>query len=160
MTGSLSAGIIGPRRRESCSRPLLRNHSGNRDLRTGGESGPPARNARCARRFGARTRGHLAEAALDDSRRRRMAERVGFFDRGLPKPNEINGFAIISRNRNDLASSNSRRRFRLFAGFCGFFYFNGTRNGTRREAAPGVLRMTTAIDARPPSGTYNPAQCP
>jgi hypothetical protein len=67
-----------------------------------------------------------------------MAERVGFPSRDVAKRNQINGFAIISRNRNDLASSDSRRRFRLFAGSCGFFYFNGTRNGTRREAPPNV----------------------
>ena len=73
----------------------------------------------------------LAVAALDHSRRRRMAERVGVRERDFAKANGINGFAINSRNRNDLASSNLRRRFRPFAGFFGFFYFNDTRNDTR-----------------------------
>ena len=50
------------------------------------------------------------------------------------KPNECNGFAIISCNRSDLASSNGCRRLRPFAGVCRFFYFNDTRNGTRRDA--------------------------
>ena len=42
------------------------------------ESGPPSRSAHCVRGFGALTRSHLAIAALDHPRRRRMAERVGF----------------------------------------------------------------------------------
>jgi hypothetical protein len=89
-------------------------------------------------RFGALTRGQPSrrarltrlptEAASEASVWRRLAERVGVFDRDLAKANEINGFAIISRNRNDLASSNLRRRFRPFAGFCRFFHFNDTRN--------------------------------
>jgi hypothetical protein len=58
---------------------------------------------------------------------------VGFLERDFAKANEISGFAIISRNRNDLASSNLRRRFRPFAGVCRFFYFDDTRNGTRRD---------------------------
>jgi hypothetical protein len=49
-----------------------------------------------------------------------------------PKANEFNGFVLMLRNRNELASSNLRRRFRPFAGFCRVFYSNGTRNGTRR----------------------------
>jgi hypothetical protein len=49
---------------------------------------------------------------------------VGVFDRDFAKPNECNGFTLISRNCNDLASSNFRRRFRPFAGVCRFFYFN------------------------------------
>ncbi|HYN09590.1 MAG TPA: hypothetical protein VES67_19570 [Vicinamibacterales bacterium] len=65
--------------------------------------------------------------------RKKLAERVGLFDRDLAKANEINGFAIISCNRNDLASSNLRRLFRPFAGFPRFSYFNDTRNDTRRE---------------------------
>jgi hypothetical protein len=50
-----------------------------------------------------------------------LAERVGFRERQFAKANGINGFAIISRNRNDLASSNLRQRFRPFAGVCRFF---------------------------------------
>jgi hypothetical protein len=65
---------------------------------------------------------------------------VGFFNRDFAKPNKINGFAIMSRNGNDLASSNLRRRFRPFAGVRRFFYFNDTRNGTRRDALVGCLR--------------------
>jgi hypothetical protein len=68
----------------------------------------------------------------------KLAERVGFPSRDVAKPNQINSFAIISRNRNDLASSNLRQRFRPFAGICRFSYFDGTRNGTRREAPPDV----------------------
>ena len=37
---------------------LCENAQGNRQLKDGGESGPPSRNARCARRFGALTRSH------------------------------------------------------------------------------------------------------
>jgi len=58
-----------------------------------------------------------------------MAERVGVFDRVFAKPNVRNGFALISRDRNDLASSIRCRRFRPFAGVCRFFYFNDTRPG-------------------------------
>ena len=36
-------------------------------------------------------------------------------------------------NRSDLASSSRRWRSRPFAGFCRFFHFNDTRNGTRRR---------------------------
>ena len=68
-----------------------------------------------------------------------MAERVGVLARDFAKPNGINGFAIISRNRNDLASSKLRRRFRPFAGVCRFFYLNDTRNGTRREPLGGLV---------------------
>ncbi|HYN09587.1 MAG TPA: hypothetical protein VES67_19555 [Vicinamibacterales bacterium] len=64
----------------------------------------------------------------------KLAERVGVLARDFAKANEINGFATISRSRNDLASSSFRRRFRPFAGLCRFFYFNGTRHGTRRGA--------------------------
>ena len=69
----------------------------------------------------------------------KLAERVGVLDRDFAKPNDYSGFRLISRNRNDLASSNLRRRFRPFAGFCRFFYFNGTRNGTRRGILTGEL---------------------
>jgi hypothetical protein len=62
--------------------------------------------------------------------RKKLAERVGVPERVVSKANGINGFAVISRNRTDLAFSNLRRRFRPFAGLCRFFYFNGTRNGT------------------------------
>ena len=61
----------------------------------------------------------------------KLAERVGVFDRDFRKPNDYNGCGLISRNRSNLASSNLRRRFRPFAGFCRFSYFNDTRNGTR-----------------------------
>ena len=40
-----------------------------------------------------------------------LAERMGVLARDFANRNEINGFAIISRNRNDLASSNLRQRF-------------------------------------------------
>jgi hypothetical protein len=50
-----------------------------------------------------------------------MAERVGVLARDFAKANEINTFAIISRNHKDLASSNLRRRFRPFASVCRFF---------------------------------------
>ncbi|HYN09592.1 MAG TPA: hypothetical protein VES67_19580 [Vicinamibacterales bacterium] len=42
---------------------------------------------------------------------RGLAERVGVPDCGFAKANGINGFAIISRNRNDLATSNLRSVF-------------------------------------------------
>jgi hypothetical protein len=70
----------------------------------------------------------------------KLAERVGFFDRDFAKANECSGFALISRNRNDLASSKLRRRFRPFAGVCQFFHFDDTRNGTQRERLPRFLR--------------------
>lgn len=44
-----------------------------------------------------------------------LAGRQGFPKRGFAKANGISGFEIISRNRNDLASSNLCRRFRPFA---------------------------------------------
>jgi hypothetical protein len=59
----------------------------------------------------------------------KLAERVGVFDRDFAIPNVYSGFRLISRDRNDLASSNLRLRFRPFAGVCQFFYFDGTRNG-------------------------------
>ena len=68
-----------------------------------------------------------------------MAERVGVPERDFGKANEYNGFALITRNRNDLAPSNSRQRLRPFAGFCRFFWCNGTRNGTRRGKPGGCL---------------------
>ena len=58
---------------------------------------------------------------------------MGVFDRDFAISNVYSGLALISRNRSDLASSNACRRFRPFAGFCRFFYFNDTRNGTRRD---------------------------
>lgn len=54
----------------------------------------------------------------EENSERELAERVGVLVRDFGKANEINGFAINSRNRNDLASSNTGRRFRPFAGFC------------------------------------------
>src|SRR5688500_5741695 len=63
----------------------------------------------------------------------KLAERVGVQSRDFAKSNEINGFAINSCNRNDLAFANLRRRFRPLAGFCRFCQRDGTRNGTRRE---------------------------
>ena len=44
---------------------------------------------------------------------KKLAERMGVRERDFAKPNKIGGFAIISRNLNDLASSNLGRRFRL-----------------------------------------------
>ena len=38
----------------------------------------------------------------EENSKKELAERVGVFAHDLPKPNECNGFAIISRNRNDL----------------------------------------------------------
>ena len=43
---------------------------------------------------------------------------MGFVARDFTTPNEYTGFAINSRNGNDLASSNLRRRFLPFAGVC------------------------------------------
>ena len=94
--------------------------------------------------------------------RKKLAERVGFFDRDFANPNVYSGFRLISRNRSDLASSNLRRRFRKFAGVCRFFYFNDTRNGTRREtlgkwfALTLSLRVSTwpkPVAVTPPAGT-------
>jgi hypothetical protein len=76
-----------------------------------------------------------------------MAERVGVFDRDFAKPNEINGSAIISRNRNDLAFSNCCQRFRLFASVCGFSESNDTRNGTRRDALGAFLPRDSCAGA-------------
>jgi len=45
-----------------------------------------------------------------------LAERVGVQERDFAKPNEVNGFADISCNRNDLAFANLRQRLRPFAG--------------------------------------------
>jgi hypothetical protein len=42
--------------------------------------------------------------------RKKLAERVGVFDRDCEKANECNGFPLISRNRSDLASSNACQR--------------------------------------------------
>jgi hypothetical protein len=81
---------------------------------------------------------------------------VGDFDRDFAKSNEINGFAIISRNGNNLASSHLRRRFRLFASVCRFFYFNDTRNGTRR----GDLANHPPESSNRPSSNNPPAITP
>lgn len=85
--------------------------------------------------------------------REKLGERVGILDFDFAKANEINGFAIISRNRNDLASSDIRRRLLPFAGFCRSFYFNGARNGTRRETLEGLVprdsRASIAWDTSP-----------
>jgi hypothetical protein len=61
---------------------------------------------------------------------------VGVQERDFSKLNEINDFAIISFNRNDLALADFRRHLRPFAGFCRFSQRDGTRNGTRRERLP------------------------
>ena len=53
------------------------------------------------------------------------------------KPNVYNGFALISRNRNDLAFASLRRRLRPCASLCRFCQRDGTRNGTRQS---GVSR--------------------
>ena len=63
----------------------------------------------------------------------KLAERVGVIARDFRKPNVYSGFWLISRNGNDLASSNLRLHFRPFTGACRFFYFDDTRNGTRRD---------------------------
>jgi hypothetical protein len=73
-----------------------------------------------------------ARNAQDSDENEELAERVGVLAHVLAKTNEFNGFAIISRNRNDLAFAVFRRRCRPFAGICRFFYFNDTRNDTRR----------------------------
>ena len=49
-----------------------------------------------------------------------VAERVGVLERDFAKANEINGFANISRNRNDLVSANSRRRLVRLLAFADF----------------------------------------
>ena len=94
----------------------------------------------------------------------KLAERVGVLARGFAKANEINGFAIISRNRNDLGSSNFRRHLRPFAGLCRFFYFNDTRNGARRgqfgelvarDSRAGVLRDIASELSRPAVRAWN-----
>ena len=105
----------------------------------------------------ARSCGNAQEIAI-----LKLAERVGFLERDFAKPNEINGFAIISRNRNDLASSNLRRRFRPFAGFCRFFYFNGTRHGTRLGDRPRVricaLELGELYASRPSAKACRPLE--
>ena len=80
---------------------------------------------------------------------------MGVREGDLAKLNGINGFAIISRNRNDLASSIRRRRFRLFAGVCRFFHFNDIRNDTRRDALPRLPRRTF-----PKAAGLSRARCP
>jgi hypothetical protein len=77
--------------------------------------------------------GYERHELLRKTANQELAERVGFLGRDFAKANEMNGFALISRNRIDLASSDSCQRLRRFAGVCRFFYFNDTRNGTRRE---------------------------
>jgi hypothetical protein len=61
----------------------------------------------------------------------KLAERVGVLERDFAKANEVNGCAITSPNRSDLASSNLCQRFRPFAGVCRVFNSNDTRNDTR-----------------------------
>jgi len=62
--------------------------------------------------------------------------------------NVYSGFQLISRNHNDLAFANLRQCLRPFAGFCRFFYFNGTRNDTRRERLPKVTGIHLVLDRR------------
>ena len=89
---------------------------------------------------------------LSKSRELDLAERVGDFERDFAKANEINGFAIISCNREDLAVASIRRRLRPFAGSCRFFYCNGTRNDTRRRPLRRVSRqISTLLVRRTPS---------
>ena len=71
-----------------------------------------------------------------------MAERVGVLNREFAIPNVYSGFQLISRAGNDLASSNLRRRLPPFAGYCRFFHFNGTRNGTRPRT---LSRLSPAV---------------
>jgi hypothetical protein len=82
------------------------------------------------------------QTPMAENHRKKLAERVGVPERVFSKANGINGFALISRNRNDLAASNLRRRFRPFAGICRFSHFNDTRNGTRRETLGRHLPRT------------------
>ena len=86
----------------------------------------------------------------------KLAERVGFVACDFRKPSVYSGFQSISRNRSDLASSKLRQRFRPFAGICRFFYFNDTRNGTRRDAL--VNRPPNRQTAHRP--TIHPAIAP
>jgi hypothetical protein len=65
---------------------------------------------------------------------------VGVFDRDFAIPNVYSRLALISRASSDLASSDVCQRLRPFAGFCRFFYFNDTRNGTRRERLRDLLQ--------------------
>jgi hypothetical protein len=81
---------------------------------------------------------------------------VGFPERDIVKPSEINGFALICRNRNDLPFADLRRRLRPFAGFCRFCQRNGTRNGTRRENSSGYLSLFFGAAAGPAAGN-NPS---
>lgn len=59
--------------------------------------------------------------------KQKLAERVGVLAHVFKNSNICSGFRLISRNCNDLASSNRCQRFRPFAGVCRFFYFNDTR---------------------------------
>jgi hypothetical protein len=63
---------------------------------------------------------------------------------GFAKPNVFSGFPIISRNRNDLASSKSCQRLRPFAGSCRFCQRDGTRNDTRRKRAGAMIAAAIA----------------
>ena len=85
----------------------------------------------------------------------KLAERVGVIARDFRKPNVYSGFWLISRNGNDLASSNLRLHFRPFTGACRFFYFDDTRNGIH-----GLLplsKSTWAIAERVVSAVIHPA---
>ena len=70
---------------------------------------------------------------------------MGFFARVFAKANEINGFALVSRNRSDLASSNPRGRFRPSAGIGRFLYFQGIEMALDAEDDESVLRENRAV---------------
>ena len=81
---------------------------------------------------------------------------MGDFERDFAKANDINGFAIISCNRKDLAFASIRRRLRPFAGFCRCFYCNGTQNDTRRRPLRRVSQQVSTLLVRrtPCSATF------
>jgi hypothetical protein len=78
---------------------------------------------------------------------------VGVFDRDFAKPNVYNGFAIISRNRNDLESSNLRRRVLPFAGFLPILpaRWNSKWNSTEdsRQTSSSSIARAICVDAFP-----------
>jgi hypothetical protein len=75
---------------------------------------------------------------------------VGVRERDFAIPNVYNHFPPILRDCSDLASSNFRQRLRPFAGLCRFFYFNDTRNGTRRDVL-GDVRPKDPHESTPPT---------
>lgn len=75
-----------------------------------------------------------------------MAGRQGVRERVLSKSRKYTGFRLKPQSCNDFAFASLYRRFRPFAGFCGFFHRDGTRYGTRREALGDVFRESRAYN--------------